>query len=142
MTEQQITLVKNSWKIFRDIDPLLIGDVFYSKLFMDHPELKRMFPRNMEEQYKKLIDMLSAVIGRLERLDELTIEIAALAQRHVGYGVKPFHYQIVGEALLWTLQQGLGKDWDDDAKDAWLTCYNILSDTMINASGYAKQNTV
>ena len=142
MTERQIILVKNSWKIFRDIDPLLIGDVFYSRLFQEHPELKRMFPKNMEEQYKKLIDMLSIVVSRLERLDELTTDIAALAQRHAAYGVKPFHYQVVGKALLWTLQQGLGKDWEADVSDAWLTCYNILSDTMISASGYTKKDAV
>jgi len=42
----------------------------------------------------------------------------------------------VGTALLWTLQQGLGKDWDEEVKGAWASCFNILSTTMINASGY------
>jgi hemoglobin-like flavoprotein len=141
MTERQIELVKKSWKIFRDIDPVLVGDVFYSKLFIDHPELKRMFPDNMVEQYKKLIDMLSIVIGRLERLEELNADIAALAQRHVGYGVKPFHYKIVGGALIWTLKQGLGTDWNEEVQEAWITCFTILSDTMINASGYENRDT-
>ena len=50
MTEEQIVLVKNSWKVFRKIDAELIGDVFYSKLFLDNPELRKMFPSSMEPQ--------------------------------------------------------------------------------------------
>jgi len=37
-------------------------------------------------------------------------------------------------ALLWTLDKGLGKDWTKDVEDAWVACYTILADTMINAS--------
>jgi len=56
-----------------------------------------------------------------------------LAIRHAGYGVKPSHFKPVGEALLWTLQQGLGKDWTEEIKEAWQTCYKMLSQTMITA---------
>jgi hemoglobin-like flavoprotein len=74
--------------------------------------------------------------------DELTEEIKQLALRHVGYGVKASHYKSVGTALLWTLQQGLGVDWNDDVRAAWEACYEILSDTMINAAGYAEKKAV
>jgi hemoglobin-like flavoprotein len=80
--------------------------------------------------------MLSVIVGRLDNLEELTEEIKQLAIRHVQYGVKEQHYKAVGAALLWTLQQGLGKDWDEEVKEAWASCFNILSSTMINASGY------
>lgn len=131
MTEKQIILVKKSWKVFRDIDPHKIGDVFYSKLFLDHPELRRMFPRNMDEQYRKLIDMLSTVVARLDNMDDLTNDIAAMARRHASYGVKNQHYKMVGDALLWTLQHGIGKDWTNEHLDAWSTCYNELAEAMM-----------
>jgi hemoglobin-like flavoprotein len=134
MTENQIVLVQKTWKIFRSIKPLVVGDVFYSKLFMMQPELKAMFPMSMEEQYKKLTEMLSIIVARLERINELTEEIAALAKRHRGYGVKTEHYKVVGKALLWTLQQGLGSDWTKDVEEAWTKCYTLLSDAMINAA--------
>jgi hemoglobin-like flavoprotein len=133
MTEDQIILVQKTWKIFRSIKPLVIGDVFYTKLFMIQPELKKMFPVAMDEQYKKLIEMISIIVARLERLNELTDDIAALGQRHIGYGVKPEHYKIVGKALLWTLQQGLGSDWTKEVEEAWIKCYTLLSEAMINA---------
>lgn len=134
MTKAQIQLVKKSWSIFRDIDPQLVGDVFYSRLFLKAPALKKMFPTSMREQYKKLTDMLSMIVSRLERMDELTGEIKDLAIRHTQYGVKPWHFELVGEALLWTLEKGSGKDWTHELKEAWTTCYTILADSMISAA--------
>lgn len=142
MTEEQVALVKRTWKIFRDIDPVLVGDVFYSKLFVEYPSLKHFFKTSREIQSAKLVDMLSMIVGRLDRLDELTEDIKQLALRHVGYGVRASHYKSVGIALLWTLQQGLGVDWNDEVQAAWEACYKILSDTMINAAGYAKKDAV
>jgi len=134
MTEEQKGLVKNSWKIFRDIDPLLVGDVFYSKLFAECPDLKLMFPADMHRQYIKLVDMLGIIVARLDRLDSITNDIVALAKRHAGYGAKPEHYKMVGEALIWTLQQGFGNDWTPALNDAWLTCYTTLSNLMVDAT--------
>jgi len=140
MTEGQISIVKRTWSIFREIDPVLVGDVFYSKLFFDMPHLKHLFHTSKDEQAKKLVGMLSLIVGRLDNLNELTEEIKQLAIRHVQYGVKEHHYKAVGTALLWTLQQGLGKDWSEEVKEAWASCFHILSSTMINASGYKNRN--
>jgi len=139
MDTEQIALVKKTWKIFREIDPFLVGDVFYSKLFIDVPYVKHLFKIPREEQSKKLVEMLNAIIGRLDRLDELTEDIRQLALRHVEYGVKAEDYKAVGKALIWTLQQGLGKDWTDGVEQAWRDCYKILSGTMIGAAGYEKK---
>ena len=142
MREEQISLVKRTWSIFREIDPVLVGDVFYSKLFFDMPHLKHLFHGSKAEQSKKLIEMLSVIVGRLDNLSELAEEIKQLAIRHVQYGVKEHHYKAVGTALLWTLQQGLGKDWNKEVSEAWAACFQILSSTMINASGYKNRNAV
>jgi len=142
MTKEQISLVKKTWGIFREIDPVLVGDVFYSKLFFDMPHLKSLFYSSKNEQAKKLVEMLSIIIGRLDNLEELTEDIKQLAIRHVKYGVKMSHYKAVGIALLWTLGQGLGRDWNEDVKDAWATCFRILSATMINAAGYKNRDFV
>ena len=140
MTQEQIILIKKSWRLLRNIDPQIVGDTFYSKLFADNRSLRKMFPTDMEQQYKKLIDMLSAIVMRLDNLNELTDDIAAMAQRHVQYGVKPLHYNLVGNALLWTLQQGLGKDWNKETAEAWNNCYTLLANTMIQATD--KQNVL
>ena len=134
MTEEQIHLVKKTWKVFRDIDPVLLGDVFYTKLFAEAPYVKNLFKTPREEQSKKLVDMINLIIGRLDRLKEVTDEIRQLGIRHLEYGVKASHYEPVGAALLWTLKQGLGKDWNPEVEAAWAACYRTLSETMIEAA--------
>lgn len=134
MKESDVILIKRSWRIFREMDPAVIGDAFYSKLFSYNHSLRKMFPRNMSQQYQKLMDMINTIIARLDRLDELNDEISAMARRHVQYGVRPAHYKLVGNALLWTLKQGLGHDWTPDVENAWSKCYALLSGAMILAS--------
>ncbi|HEX6846452.1 MAG TPA: globin domain-containing protein [Chitinophagaceae bacterium] len=134
MIEAEIRLVKQSWRTLRAIDPAIVGDLFYSKLFMANPSLRNMFPKKMDDQYRKLMDMLSVIIARLDRIDELNEDIASMARRHVHYGVRPGHYKLVGNALLWTLKHGLGKDWTPELEKAWAACYSLISGVMIKAA--------
>jgi hemoglobin-like flavoprotein len=134
MTENEIKLIKTSWAHFRRIKPEVVADAFYSKLFMDHPSLRKMFPVDMEGQYEKLIAMLNTIIARVDIDDNWADEIAAMGVRHKGYGAKPAQYKMVGEALIWTLKSGMGNDWEDATEKAWLKCYKILADTMIAAT--------
>jgi hemoglobin-like flavoprotein len=53
--------------------------------------------------------------------------------------VKEEYYETVGEVLLWTLEQGLGKDFTPDVKEAWAEAYKLLSDTMKSATREACQ---
>lgn len=138
MTEAEIRLVKQSWRTLRAIDPTIVGDLFYSKLFIANPSLRNMFPKKMDDQYRKLMDMLSIIIARLDHIDELNEDIAAMARRHVHYGVRPAHYKLVGKALLWTLRQGLGQDWTLEVEQAWTKCYSNLADIMMRATELKK----
>ena len=139
MTNKQIDLVKSSWAMVATIDPVTVGGLFYNRLFEIAPQLKHMFRNPMPEQSKKLLAMINYVISKLNKLEDILDEVAKLARRHVSYGVKPDHYTIVGEALLWTLEKGLADNWNSEVKEAWVDCYNILSSAMINASEYREQ---
>ena len=134
MKPEQIKLVKKTWKILMGINPKIIGDAFYSKLFTDHPAIRKLFPSDMNQQYIKLVDMLTSIIMNLDHLESVSEEIIAMSNRHTGYGVKPAHYEMVGSALLWTLQKGLGAEWSNDIENAWIACYQSLADTMIQNS--------
>ncbi len=134
LTTNQIRLIKKSWEVFRTMNPLIVGDVFYSKLFLEYPALRKLFKPSMDEQYQKLIDMLSFIVSHLERIGEITKDIKQMAIRHVEYGVKTKHYTAVGEALLWTLEKGLGNDWNEETKEAWTACYSMLTADMIEAA--------
>jgi hemoglobin-like flavoprotein len=44
--------------------------------------------------------------------------------------VQPGHYATVGQALLDTLQSGLGADFTPALRQAWSAVYGALSDAM------------
>ena len=131
MTKQQVQLVKQTWKLLREVNPALLGDVFYGRLFFKYPFLRPLFKGPMDSQYQKFVDMLSLIVARIDRPDMLVTEISALSRNHKGYGVQPSHYEDVKDALLWTLEGGLGNDWNDAVKQAWEACYDTLTQLML-----------
>src|SRR6266516_2586192 len=65
--------------------------------------------------------------------------VQALGRRHAGYGVRAEHYESVGVALLWTLEQGLGEAFSEEAREAWATAYGTLASVMIGAADDAER---
>lgn len=112
----------------------IVGQLFYENLFAIAPETRPMFPASLEDQGRKLVQTLSWIVDHLDHTDDLTAGAEALAVRHVGYGVTPDQYGAVGEALIATLQVGLGDGFNEDDKDAWLRVYASLSQLMIDAA--------
>ena len=76
-------------------------------------------------------------INGLDRLDLLVSKVEDLGRRHAGYGVTDAHYESVGAALLWTLEQGLGRAWTPAVASAWTEVYGMLSGIMRNAAARA-----
>lgn len=138
MSPRQISLVKESWLSVAAIDPLVVGQHFYNRLFDLDPQLRPLFRAPIPEQSKKLLTMLHYVIKKLDALDEIMGEVRKLAQRHVHYGTRPEHYNVVGSALVWTLEQGLGEAWTDELQEAWIAVYTVLAGAMIEAANYSE----
>ena len=133
LTVAQKTLVQNSFAAIATIaDDAAI--LFYQKLFELDPSLRPMFRGDMAEQRKKLMQMITAAVKGLDRLEQLVPVVQDLGRRHARYGVADAHYDTVGEALLWTLQMGLGKTFTGEMKDAWTAVYVLLATTMKDAA--------
>ena len=133
MKVDQIMLVQNTFDKVRPISEEA-AKLFYNRLFELAPSLKSLFKGDMKTQGKMLMQMLDYAVTGLDRLDTIILAIQNLGIRHAGYGVKDEYYETVGEALLWTLEQGLGKDFTPDVKDAWVEAYKLLSDIMKSAT--------
>lgn len=129
MTPEQVALVQESFAKVAPIAPQAAA-LFYGNLFAADPSLKALFKGDMDEQGKKLMQVLATAVNSLKNLPGLVPVLQALAKRHVGYGVKDEHYATVGSALLLTLSQGLGDAFTDDVKEAWVTTYTLIADTM------------
>ena len=134
MIQRQIELVKSTWSAVAAMDHVVVGGLFYNRLFEIAPQLKSMFHNPIPEQSKKLLAMMNYVIAKLDKLDDIVDEVAKLGRRHIQYGVQAEHYAIVGNALLWTLERGLGDNWNEEVKNAWTECYTILSGAMVAAT--------
>jgi hemoglobin-like flavoprotein len=131
MTPEQIKLVQTSFSKVKPISDRA-AVLFYDRLFEIAPQVKALFPTDMTEQRRKLMSTLAIVVSGLSDLPSILPAASALATRHVAYGAKPEHYPVVGQALLWTLEKGLGKDWTPEVADAWTAAYATLSSFMIN----------
>ena len=129
----EVTLVQESWKSVEPISDTA-ADLFYGKLFELDPSLKELFPDDMAEQKKKLMQTLAVCVNGLNDLGEIVPAVRALGQRHVGYQVKDEQYDTVGQALLWTLGQGLGEAFTSEVEKAWTNVYVVLSTTMKDAA--------
>jgi hemoglobin-like flavoprotein len=133
MTPHDIQLVQYS---FAKVVPIkdVAAELFYGRLFEIAPDVKPMFKGDMKEQGAKLMQTLGAVVDGLTDLPKIIPVAEALAIKHLNYGVKQVHYNIVGEALIWTLAKGLGKDFTTETQSAWIAAYTALSGVMIAAS--------
>ena len=131
MTPEQIALVQES---FSKVAPIseTAAQMFYGRLFEIAPEVKPMFPADMTEQRKKLMATLAIVVNGLGHLESVLPAASALAKRHVSYGARSDHYPVVGGALLWTLEKGLGEAWTPETAAAWTAAYATLSGYMIS----------
>jgi hemoglobin-like flavoprotein len=133
MSPEQVNLVKSS---FGSLLPTAeeAGKLFYDRLFAVDPTLRPLFKGDMAEQSRSLMRMIAVAVNGLDRLETIVPAVKALGVRHAGYGVADAHYDTVGEALLWTLEQRLGESFTPEISEAWTAAYGVLAQTMQSAA--------
>ncbi|MEO1493292.1 MAG: globin family protein [Pseudomonadota bacterium] len=136
MTPEQVTMVQKS---FEKVAPIAdkAADIFYDRLFEVAPEVRPLFAADMSRQKEVLMQTLGTAVQNLHQVDTILPVVKELGVKHVGYGVKDEHYDIVGGALLYTLEKGLGDDWNDELKEAWTETYGTVANVMKSAAAEA-----
>ncbi len=139
MTPEQIRLVQDS---FNEVIPISdqAAELFYGRLFSENPQFKALFSGDMQGQGKKLMQHLNMVVRGLNKIEQIAPAVQSLGRKHVDYGVKPEDYAAVGQALIWTLEQGLGRNFTPEVRDAWLAAYQVLATTMIEAASHESKD--
>ena len=129
MNARQVDLVQTS---FAQVQPIaaLASELFYARLFDLDPDLKPLFHGDLGEQGHKLMTLLGVAVTNLNRPEVVRPALWRLGQRHAGYGVSEAHYEPVGAALLWTLEQGLGAAFTAEVRQAWSVVYAEVAATM------------
>ncbi len=136
VSETQKQLVQESFTL---VEPIAeqAAELFYNRLFEIAPELKALFKGDITEQQRKLMATLKIAVAGLDDPERLVPMVQKLGQRHKGYGVVDENYDTVAQALLWTLEQGLGENFTPEVCDAWTAVYTLLASVMIEAAAGA-----
>ena len=141
MTPEGEALIRESWPLLAKAGTGM-AERFYARLFEIAPDQAKLFTAtDMEEQHKKFVGMLQEIVSHLDTPEELVPEVAALGSRHVDYGVTARGYQVVGDALVWTLEQELGPAMTPELRQAWKDAYLLLAKLMERGAIVYRRNT-
>lgn len=132
MDSEQIKLVRLSFAKVSGRE-LEAGRIFYQRLFEIAPETRVLFRNEIDVQAQKLVHMLGIAVGMLNDAPALEIVLQSLGKRHAGYGVRSEHFEKVGEALIWMLEQMCGEDFTPQVRDCWIASYRHMASVMKHA---------
>ena len=116
--------------------PQWVVRYFYAHLFAVNPEIRAMFPQDMEPQRDRLFRALCGVIDRVDDLPALSDYLTDLGRGHRRFNLRPEHYTAVGESLIATLKFIAGPTWTPTEESHWVTAYNTIAATMQAAEKY------
>lgn len=129
MTPQEIRLVQESYTRLKT-DAASVAASFYERLFNIDPSLRGLFRTDLAHQGERLMHMIGAAVGLLNRPETLFPVLHALGARHLDYGVRSEHYDSVGAALIDTLQADLGSGFTIELRAAWLRLFEVIRTEM------------
>ncbi len=141
MNATQTHLVRKSFAaVERQADVAAL--VFYRRLFELDPTLRPLFKSDIQEQAKKLMEMLAVALNLLERPAELAGELEELGAKHVGYGTRPEHYAIVRQALVDMFVEVMGAGFTPEMRQAWGELYDFIEAAMLRGAAVTQRNAV
>jgi len=115
--------------------------VFYRRLFELAPGLRLLFKSDIQEQAKKLMEMLAVALSLLERPAELAGELEDLGAKHVGYGTRPEHYEIVRRALVDMFAEVMGDAFTLEMRQAWGELYDFIEAAMLRGAAVSEKQS-
>ena len=114
----KIKLIRESWEAAMTLGDTNVGVLLFKNIFTIAPGALQLFSfkdtRNLYENpkfknhAKKVVNTVGVAVGLIDNLEELVPILQELGKTHVPRDVLPEHYPIVGQALLDTLEAGLG----------------------------------
>ena len=106
--------------------------VFYQNLFLDYPQVKKLFVNTkIEQQEKKLMTVFVITISNLHNVVYLKKLLESLGKRHLKYGVGLEHYRFFGNTLIKTLKAFLNSKWTEELENSWQQAYQLIVELML-----------
>ena len=133
LTSRQKRLIKESFESVQEYSTALTK-LFYGRLFELQPGVRSLFKTNLEDQSRKLLDMIVIIVEALDDFDALRPRLVELGQKHVTYGALPEHYDVVRKSLLWALGRALEMGFDAETKAAWNEMLGAVATAMLEGA--------
>ncbi len=132
MNKRELELVQTSWeKASLNADEFV--QLFYKKLFEIDPKLQALFKRSMGMQGRKIMSMFSSAVEYMGQTEKVLPPLIAAGKRHIQYGVDDKDYETVRQALMQTMTEELGEEFDTETRAAWELAYRKIQDIMSSA---------
>ena len=93
--------------------------------------MRSLFRDDLVEQGRNLTAMLSVATANISRPERISLALRQLGKRHAAYGVRPEHFALVEDALLFALEHALIDVFTDEVKAAWQAAYALLTSMML-----------
>jgi hemoglobin-like flavoprotein len=133
MAPEQVGLIQRSFDAIWPIRRKLAGS-FYSRFFELAPDTQRLFANDLERQHLKLMDMIAAIVGALDKRELFQSLITHSGRQHAQFGVKSSHFVAFGDALIWSLEQQFGPAFTPEPREAWIALYDAVQYKMMRAA--------
>lgn len=118
-----------------------LGLRFYERLFEKYPGVRPLFNTPPEEQHKKLMASLSAIVSSVTKPEVMVPYLHAMGIRHLKYQTQDAHYPAVAENLLAVLDEHLSKEgeWTREMHDNWAAALDTVAGIMIDAAAHPEK---
>ena len=130
MTPDQAQIVQMTWRAVLPVGDTF-AELFYGRLFALDPGVRRLFKDDIVEQGRNLTAMLSVATANLAKPERIGVALRQLGRRHAAYGVRPEHFALVEDALLFALEHALIDVFTAEVRAAWQAGYALLTSMML-----------
>ena len=132
MNRKQVQLVKSS---FARLQPQRrrLASYFLVELFSREPSFRPLFRGDAAGEGAKLAEGLAAIVESLDRLHGIAPALEWLAVRTAARGLGPRHYDAVAEALVATVEAGLGDALTIEVSQAWAATAHAVIALMLDS---------
>jgi class 3 adenylate cyclase/hemoglobin-like flavoprotein len=128
-----VFLVQSTFEIIAPKADAFAAD-FYRHLFARHPEIEPLFARvEMATMRTMLMRMIGVTVRGLHNLPQVLSNLRDLGMRHVGYGVRPEHFDFTEEALNHALALHLGDSFGPEVRQGWQEAFNLVRRAMLSS---------
>nr|WP_202492613.1 globin domain-containing protein [Streptomyces sp. SID7813] len=133
VTDEDVALVRASLTVVTPHVSELAAH-FYSILFSRYPQVRDLFPAELDVQRERLVRALLRIVELVDDPDNLVAFCSRLGRGHRKFGTQSGHYPAVGECLLQALSHFAGPAWHPALATAWQRAYTAAADVMVRAA--------